>query len=740
MSEPVAQLPASLTAPDRGPGSSDQTSPLLLLHRCLRGRYPIAVALGLLLAAPFAFLGYHATTPKYRSTGLVRVMPTLPSVAYRIEENQLPPLFDSLVTTQAAILRSRRVLDLAVNDPKLRASGWPAGVQGVALLERTLTVTNERNSELIKVTVTHTDARQAQAALNAVLSAFEEIQDEFSGTNATQREQKLTLLQSQLSKDLRDLQDEILNLSLEHGTANLDPIYHSRVNDITRLQEELAVLDRQIDAIEAQQAAATAASPEEALPSDEALAASDQVLGSLLKELAGIDAQIRAMEADYGPNHFDMIALRRSRAIVQDQVDARKKMLLEARLAAGGVGAPDPAIAGMGLAQLKRLRESTAQRLAKVDEEFIRLHRARLTINRLKDREADLKRQHDEVSAQLHKLTVERQNIAQGRVLVAQRGELPTGPARDRRKELAAVGAMGGVGLGVLLVAGFGFLRYGYRYIDDVEHGALSVPLLGTIPDLRQGDPEHDELAALSVHHLRNMLEQSGPPGPRAVHAVTSGSSGDGKTSLVLALGMSFAVSGHRTLLLDADLVGRRLSRLLGLSKQPGLADLVGKAGLNGEVHQTRVPNLWAIPAGSNQDFSPEKLSTADFDRLLEQLRGRFDRVIIDTGPILGSLEASLVCPLADRVVLIVSAGQNPKLVQAAIRRLQQLGAECAGMVFNRARRDDFDRSVSAAPMSRSIRSVAPPREEEEEAERYPATSLIRALESDRAARGGPAA
>src|SRR5690606_36265694 len=122
--------------------------------------------------------------------------------------------------------------------------------------------------------------------------------------------------QSQLSKDLRDLQDEILKLSLEHGTANLDPIYHSRVNDITRLQEELAVLDRQIDAIEAQQAAATAASPEEALPSDEALAASDQVLGSLLKELAGIDAQIRAMEADYGPNHFDMIALRRSRAIV----------------------------------------------------------------------------------------------------------------------------------------------------------------------------------------------------------------------------------------------------------------------------------------------------------------------------------------------------------------------------------------------------------------------------------------
>ncbi len=740
MSEPVAQLPASLTAPDHGPASTDQTSPLLLLHRCLRGRYAYAVALGLLLAAPFAFLGYHATTPKYRSTGLIRVMPTLPSVAYRIEENQLPPLFDSLVTTQAAILKSRRVLDLAVNDPKLRQAGWPGGVHGVALLEQTLTVTNERNSELIKVTVTHTDPRQAQAALNAVLGAFEEIQDEFSGTNATQREQQLAVLQTQYGRDLTSLQDEILELSLEHGTANLDPIYHGRVNDITRLQEELAVLDRQIDGIEAQQAAAEPASPDEAPPSDEALAAGDQLLGSLLKELAGIDAQIRAMEADYGPKHYDMIALRRSRDIVQEQVDARKRTLLESRMAAGGVGGlPDPAIAGMSLAQLKQLRESTAQRLKKVDEEFIRLHRARLQINRLRDREADLKRQYEEVTTQLHKLSVERQNIAQGRVLVAQRGELPTGPARDRRKELAAVGAMGGAGMGVLLVAGFGFLRYGYRYIDDVEHNSLSVPLLGTIPDLNKGDPEHDEMAALSVHHLRNMLEQSGPPGPRAVHAVTSGSSGDGKTSLVLALGMSFAVSGHRTLLLDADLVGRRLSRLLGLSKQPGLGDLVGKAALNGEVHQTRVPNLWAIPAGSNQDFSPEKLSAADFDHLLEQLRGRFDRVIIDTGPILGSLEAGLVCPLADRVVLIVSAGQNPKLVQAALRRLQQLGAECAGMVFNRARRDDFDRSVSAAPMSRSIRSVAPPRDEGE-TEPYPETSLIRALESDRDARGGPAA
>jgi polysaccharide biosynthesis transport protein len=126
---------------------------------------------------------------------------------------------------------------------------------------------------------------------------------------------------------------------------------------------------------------------------------------------------------------------------------------------------------------------------------------------------------------------------------------------------------------------------------------------------------------------------------------------------------------------------------------------------LNGEVHATRVDNLWAIPVGIAHDFHPEQIATADMSRILDLARNDFDTIVVDTGPILGSLEANVVAPMSDRVVLVVSRGQQAKLVRSAIDRLTRLGAVCGGLVFNRAESYDFDRSISTVSLSaRSVR------------------------------------
>jgi Mrp family chromosome partitioning ATPase len=115
--------------------------------------------------------------------------------------------------------------------------------------------------------------------------------------------------------------------------------------------------------------------------------------------------------------------------------------------------------------------------------------------------------------------------------------------------------------------------------------------------------------------------------------------------------------------------------------------------------------------------------------QLLDQARGAFDAVIIDSGPIMGSLEANLATSLSDRVVLVVGRGQDPKNVRTALNRLRGIGAVCAGLVFNRALSADFARSVSA--MSLSARTS---RRSNDVAER--STALARALENP----GGEAA
>src|SRR5213078_1357087 len=86
----------------------------------------------------------------------------------------------------------------------------------------------------------------------------------------------------------------------------------------------------------------------------------------------------------------------------------------------------------------------------------------------------------------------------------------------------------------------------------------------------------------------------------------------------------------------------------------------------------------------------------------------KYDAVILDTGPIMGSLEANVVAPASDGVVLVVPRGQTAKSVRASIQRLRRLGANCSGLIFNRAATHDFDRSVSTTSVSaRSVKASA---------------------------------
>jgi capsular exopolysaccharide synthesis family protein len=363
----------------------------------------------------------------------------------------------------------------------------------------------------------------------------------------------------------------------------------------------------------------------------------------------------------------------------------------------------------MTVDQAKETRDRYVKLRAAASTEAMKLEQTKSAISGLKDRIADVKQNLDETTRTLDEIHFENRSLAAGRVSIVQRGDLPVEASTDRRLPLTIVGLVGGVALGAGIVFLTGVIKGGYRYIDDLEHTEGGTPLLGTVPDLTVSDPEHESMAALSVHHLRNILQLQFERSPGGkVFTVTSAAAGDGKTSLAIALAMSFASSGRRTIIVDTDLVGRGLTRQLDLAGLDGLCDAVRAGKLNGDIHATKHPSLWALPAGVVQGFVPEHLSSGVMSRILGELRAQYDAIVLDTGPIMGSLEANVVAPAADGVVLVVSRGQSAKTVRASIQRLRRLGANCSGLIFNRAGTKDFDRSVSTASVSaRSVQAAA---------------------------------
>ncbi|MEM7809015.1 MAG: CpsD/CapB family tyrosine-protein kinase, partial [Planctomycetota bacterium] len=226
---------------------------------------------------------------------------------------------------------------------------------------------------------------------------------------------------------------------------------------------------------------------------------------------------------------------------------------------------------------------------------------------------------------------------------------------------------------------------------------------LPNLPD-RLSDPNQASIAAHCVHQIRTILQihhavpLSGSDGateePRSF-AVTSAGRGEGKTSLALALGLSYAASGCRTLLVDTDLRSGGLSRRLDVQGDEGILDALLGGDLLQATCETEVANLAVLPIGNAKGSRAGVFSPVAVRQMLRQAKRNFDVILLDCGPILGSIEATPVASAADATILCITRGQAKPMVSKAAKHLGHVGGVVAGLVYNRAGSADFERSVA---------------------------------------------
>ena len=93
--------------------------------------------------------------------------------------------------------------------------------------------------------------------------------------------------------------------------------------------------------------------------------------------------------------------------------------------------------------------------------------------------------------------------------------------------------------------------------------------------------------------------------------------------------------------------------------------------------------------------------------KLIAEAKKHFEVILIDTGPLLGSIEATPTAASVDGVILTVARGQSKPMVDKALTHLQHIGARLAGVVFNRAQARDFEQSINGMSMQSTARSIA---------------------------------
>jgi polysaccharide biosynthesis transport protein len=255
--------------------------------------------------------------------------------------------------------------------------------------------------------------------------------------------------------------------------------------------------------------------------------------------------------------------------------------------------------------------------------------------------------------------------------------------------------------LGVIIAFGLTALLElmdnGFRSADQIE-SASGVAGLGMLPNLpvRLLSSVHPtdfvvkkplSSFAEAIRAVRTSLFFSNVDAPPKVILITSSVPAEGKTILSVSLARSAAMSGHKTMLLDADFRRPAVAAGLGAGKvEATVADYVaGKFDLDGIIRRDEATDLDFIAAPSGVTNPLDLISSRQFANMLDALRERYEFVFIDSPPILAVADPLALARMADTVVFSVRWEKTPQqVVLGALKSLQAAGATVAGSVLSR--------------------------------------------------------
>lgn len=674
---------------------------LVMVHRLLRGRYILTIVLAGLFAMAGGLAGYVSQEPLYRSRSVIQIQPVLPKILFETEQSSAPQMFSSFVVAQAELMQEQRVLELAMGQDSWRRVSGLAGMTSVESFAEPLKVqTNRASQQLIFVSYEHENAQVAQAACRSIVDAYMNLYGRSAQLNSEDRLRALETRTRTLTADKNSVDQQIAEIASVWGTDQLGLQMQAAFESVANLQEEKRLIETQIEDLRMLASGQENGSDIGGLTPEQA-AELDPNVAELIAIRSELEAQRRTfLTSGILEGHRDY---RRNAAALQ-QVDAQIQDRIAAIEAAaqGGDGVEIP-LGGLSMRALELRLQRIDQRLKEEQNKKQELSRAHLRLRDLNLQRSDLERDIQATDQRMDAIYTESQvgsfSDVSGRISVVGNANMPSSPSSDKRIKMAAAGFVGGGAVPVMLMMGLGMVGRRVRFSDDAILESAHSRIVGLLPDLGRSltDRELAEASAFAVHQIRSQLQILFGREGSSVFAVTSPAPGDGKTSLIIALGLSYADSGDRTLLIDLDMIGRGLSLHFGHPAAPSLADAAAaKADLSGMVHETQFERLSVLPAGLGDELRISRLSPEVIRGLVESFRGEYDTVLIDSGPILGSIEAGLLAPSVDGMLMVVGRNQLRPLVKRAVDHINSVGGRVVATIFNRASIQELRQSSSS--------------------------------------------
>lgn len=658
-----------------------------------RRRWTIALCVGLCLGAGFLYL--LKATPKYTSTSKIYVEPP----ARLLGDVQGMPITqgNNYLQNQVERIKSTGILEAAIRTTEANRMKSFAEVDNiVAYLKRNLDARVGKQHDLITVAFESPYREEAAALVNGVVDAY--VADHMS-RRKTSATEVLNLLQNwkrSNDEELKQKTQELVRFKQENGTlsfAGTEGKGNIVLERLAKLSDSLTTAELATFEAEAAYGAAVEQVRDparrkrlvEAIQS-EGVNKMDKEYGELLAELRRTQAELLSLRQRGIIRNGATEELTGRLEFTKAQIAEREQILADAYVAALDQQRQAARAREQDIRQAFRAQEKEALALNSKSADLVRLEEE---VRRAAEMNDSLTKRIREVSVDASAASDTLNNISVEEV--ARVEEKPTSPDKTRTMALAMAA---GLLLGLAGAFGREWTDQRLRGADEVS-ATLGLPVLGVVPQMarkystsERGQSVHLQPmseAAESYRTIRTAVFFAAPGEETKTILVTSPSPGDGKTTSASNIAIALAQAGHRTLLLDADFRNPSQHKVFQMDPKVGLSNVIaGQVKLREAVRQTQTPGLYVLPCGPIPPNPSEILNGKRFAQVMEVLCNAFDKIVLDSPPVMPVTDARILAASADLTVLVLRSDKSTyRLSRHARDGLLSVGANLLGVVVN---------------------------------------------------------
>ena len=657
--------------------------------RIIRIRKTVIISVFLLITITATVVTFILPA-SYSSTARIEINPDvtdIPGMAGGVQAYSGVGYDPYLIQTEFEIMQSQKVLGRVIDALDLN-NKWGEKYNGkvplktddtMQLLKQRMSLSPERNTKLIDITVYSEDKDDAARLANGIAQAYQDYRLSLRNTNTVNgiavlladyqaEEDHIQTIRTNVDRWREEL--KIVDTDPQSigpsPTLNQQQLQNYQVQQIAD-EKDYMKMQTQLAGLQAMQAT-NPAELRDVLPT----MISDPELGGLLDQLHKAEQNLAQLKVDYSTNYPDVMRQQKMADVLNTEIDARVSGLID------------------GLStQVKALKASLDAQTATVQAAILKDREEAQKSQpywELKRQLADLNELNKLLQAKIMDTKVDLDLPKTTMVTIIDQAQPAKTPARPNKTLNIILGIVIGLMVGVGLAFFIEYLDTSVKTIDDVER-ALQSPVLGVIPQnvgyLIDEGAESQHAEAYRV--LRTNLLFSRKDDRLNSIVVVSAGAGEGKSTTVVNLATVFAQSGQRVLLVDSDLRRPTLHKVLKVGNSLGLTNYLLKQNTLEEVIQrTSVPTLDLLASGKLPSSSMNILGSASMKDLVAELKQRYDFVFFDSPPIMGVSDAAILASEIDMVIQVIQYRRYPQPMNIRAKQMiEKVGGTLIGIVLN---------------------------------------------------------